>query len=90
MLPVIAGPDGHDHTVVPMPVGSSATADLTRLRVAYYTDNGILPATSETVTASGGSADWRANCGPAVRDDLALGAGQAIETAMEGWQPPPL
>jgi amidase len=50
-LPVIAGPDWRDPAMVPMPLGDPDTVDLKRLRVAFYTDNGIATPTPETVGA---------------------------------------
>lgn len=40
LLGIIAGPDWQDPTIVPMPRANPDTVDLSRLRVAYYTDNG--------------------------------------------------
>jgi len=51
VLSVIAGPDYHDTSVVPAPLGDWRSVDVTRLRVAVHTDNGIVPPTSETVEA---------------------------------------
>lgn len=48
-LPVIAGVDWRDPAVVPMPAGDPRKVDLKRLRVAFYTKNGILSPTRETV-----------------------------------------
>ncbi len=47
MMPVLLGPDGSDHTVIPMPFERRPGA-LENLRVAYFTDNGILAAEPET------------------------------------------
>jgi len=51
VLSVIAGPDFRDPSVVPAPVRDWRSVDVTRLRVAVHTDNGIVPPTSETVEA---------------------------------------
>ena len=42
MMSILLGPDGIDHAVVPMPLATDAT--LAKLRVAFFTDNGILAA----------------------------------------------
>ena len=50
MLPLLITPDGEDRTHVPMPLG--VAPQLNQLRVAFFTDNGILaadPATAATV-----------------------------------------
>lgn len=46
--PLIAGPDWRDPAVIPMPLGDPNTVALDTLRVAYYTDNGIVSPTPET------------------------------------------
>ncbi len=51
LLPLIAGPDNIDPGVVPMPLGDPSTVDLSRLRVAFHTDNGIRTPAPETIDA---------------------------------------
>lgn len=46
MMPILLGTDGKDHTVVPMPF--AGRVDLSKLRVAFFTDNGILAADADT------------------------------------------
>src|SRR5210317_176418 len=46
-LPIICGPDGRDPAVVPVPVGNPAEVDLSKLRIAWYADNGILAAAED-------------------------------------------
>jgi len=48
-LPIIAGVDWRDPTVVPMPWRDPRAVDQKSLRVAFHTDNGIVSPTSETV-----------------------------------------
>lgn len=48
MLGLIAGPDGIDPHIPLVPLGDPASVDIPRLRVAYFTDNGILAPTAET------------------------------------------
>lgn len=47
LLPLIAGPDGADPGVVPMPLGDPKAVDLRSLHLAYHTDNGIATPTPE-------------------------------------------
>jgi amidase len=47
MMEILLGPDGQDRTVVPMPFTRNATE---LPRVAFFVDNGILPADADTVT----------------------------------------
>ena len=49
-MQILAGEDGRDPHVVPMPLLDPAQVDLKALRVAYYTDNGIVSCTPEIVT----------------------------------------
>lgn len=41
-LKILAGPDGRDPTVHPVPLPDPAAVDVRKLRVAYYTDNGVV------------------------------------------------
>ncbi|AKB85075.1 amidase [Methanococcoides methylutens] len=46
-LPIIAGVDWRDPGIVPMPLGDPDKVEINKLRAAVYTDNGIIPPTSE-------------------------------------------
>ena len=48
MLSILAAPDAQDHTVVGMPLGDPAEVRMKNLRIAFLTDNGIVPADAET------------------------------------------
>jgi amidase len=47
VLPIISGVDWKDSSVVPMPLGEPRAVRIDELRIAYYTDNGIVPASPE-------------------------------------------
>lgn len=49
LLAIIAGPDWQDPTIVPMPPANPDDVDLSKLRVAFYTDNGTATPTAEIV-----------------------------------------
>jgi len=49
LMSLLAAPDGRDHTVVGMPFRDPANVRLKDLRVAFFTDNGIVPADLETL-----------------------------------------
>jgi amidase len=49
MLSFLAAPDGRDHTVIGMPLGDPKEVRMKDLRIAFFTDNGIVPADAETV-----------------------------------------
>lgn len=61
MMPLLAYPDGADHTVVGMPYGDSATTNIGDLRVAFFTNNGIVPPEADTAAVVRQAADALAN-----------------------------
>ena len=70
ILPIIAGPDWSDPFIAPMPLGDPAAVDISGLRVCFYTDNGILTPTAETVAAVRAAANALADTGAAVEEDV--------------------
>jgi len=48
ILPIIAGPDYIDPGIVPMVLNDPSEVDLTSLRVAFHSDNGIISPSPET------------------------------------------
>jgi amidase len=56
-LPIISGVDWKDPAIVPMPLGNPGTVELKRLRVAFFTDNGIITPTAQTIHAVEKTAD---------------------------------
>ncbi len=78
MLPTLLGPDGRDRTVVPMPYGNPLQVNLSDLRIALFTDNGILapdPATDRTVRAAARALNARECRPPSIERvyDLEMG-----------------
>jgi len=51
MMPILLGPDSRDRTVLPMPYGDPEQVNLSDLRIAFFTDNGIVPPDADTDTA---------------------------------------
>lgn len=51
ILPIIAGPDGVDPFVYPVPLGDPSSVVVPGLRVALFTDNGVRTPTHETIAA---------------------------------------
>lgn len=83
ILPIIAGPDGHDPAIVPMPLGDPAAVDLKKQRVAYYVDIGVTPPpTPKTSEAVRSAASALAEVGASVREDLPPG----VRTAPSFWR----
>jgi amidase len=50
VFPIIAGVDGCDSGVIPMPLGDPEAVELNGLRVAFYTDDDEATPTRETIT----------------------------------------
>jgi amidase len=69
ILPIITGVDWCDPAIVPMPLGDPQAVSLQGLRVALYTDNGLLAATPETVAAVQRAATALTEAGALVHDD---------------------
>jgi amidase len=77
-LPVIAGVDWRDPSTVPMPLGDPKKVDLKSLRVAFYTDNGIVSPTSETVKVVQRAAKVLSDAGMIVEEGCPEGIGQTF------------
>jgi amidase len=48
-LPILSGVDWRDPAIVPMPLDDVSEVELKNLRVAFYTENGIIASTPETI-----------------------------------------
>ena len=66
ILSVIAGPDGEDPHLAPVPLRDASDVDVARLRVATFTDNGVLAPTPETITTVEAAAASLADTGAHV------------------------
>jgi amidase len=78
-LPIISGVDWCDHTIVPMPLGDPNAVKLNRLRAAFYTDNGIISPTPETVEVVRKTAQVLADAGMVVKEDQPVGIEHSFE-----------
>jgi len=78
-LPIIAGPDGYDPTIVPAPIGDAGAVKLRGLRIAFHTDNGIFPATRETAAAVKAAAQALADAGLPVTEACPPGLSDLME-----------
>ena len=76
-FPIMAGVDCSDPAIVPMPLGDPQAVSLQGLRVARYTDNGILAATPDTVAAVHRAATALTEAGALVHDDRPAGLERA-------------
>ena len=70
ILSIISGPDWDDPHIVPMPLGNPADVDISGLRVAFYTDNGLRVPTDEIVAAVRSAANALEDAGCLVEEDL--------------------
>jgi amidase len=68
ILPIICGPDWQDPAIVPMPLGDPAAVELTRLRAAVHTDNGIVTPTAAIQDAVRRAARALTDAGMAVEE----------------------
>ena len=67
-LPIIAGPDFRDHSIVGMPLGDPSKVVLRDLKVAYFDDDGVAPPTKEIAAAVRDSAKAFADAGVKVEE----------------------
>lgn len=70
LLPLIAGPDFRDAAIVPVPWRSPDTVTFAKLRVAFYTSNGIAETTVDTKETVRKAATILERAGAAVREDF--------------------
>jgi len=68
-LPIIAGVDWRDPAIVPMPLGDPKAVNIAGLRIAMYTDNGIMSPTPETAAAVHAAVTALAEAGASVEED---------------------
>ena len=65
-LGIVCGVDWQDPSVVPMPLGASASISIESLRVATYTDNGLMTPSAEVAGAVNDAANALAEAGASV------------------------
>jgi amidase len=93
-LPILTGTDGQDPEVVPLPLADPQKVNLKRVRVAFYTDNGILPPTPEIAAVIKTAATNLAAAGSPVEENRPAGLEQSSEIFFRligadggtGWQ----
>jgi amidase len=79
LLPIIAGIDWRDHTIVPMPLGDATKVNPKALRVAFHTDNGIETPDQETIETVENAARALESSVSAVEDACPPGIEQTYE-----------
>jgi amidase len=83
LLPIMAGTDWHDPGVVDMPIRSSAGVDVTKLRVALHTDNGIDPVTASVERAVRKAADVLSAAGVSIIETKPPGIEKTTQIFMD-------
>jgi amidase len=78
-LPLIAGPDWRDPWTVPAPLADPRMVELQKLRVAFYTDNGVSASTPEVIAAVKASASVLSDSGSIVEERVPDGLPQSFE-----------
>jgi len=78
-LSVLAGPDGHDPRVAPVPLGDPRRVEPAQQRVACFADNGILPPTPGTQAAVEFAAEALRGAGARVDQARPDGIEQSLE-----------
>ena len=68
ILGVISGVDWRDPHIVPMPLGDPGKVDIKSLRVAVFTDNGVLPASPDTAEVVKSAAKALSDAGATVEE----------------------
>jgi amidase len=84
LLKILAGPDGRDGGVAPVPLGDPAAVELSGLRVAVHIDNGLETPTPETVAVVSQAAETLRAAGAAVEAARPPGGGH--ELTLEVWE----
>lgn len=85
ILPIIAGVNWRDPAIVPMPLGDPETVDLSTLRVAVHTDNGIASPTPETIAVVTWGAEVLETAGAMVEEATPPGIEQTYELINAVW-----
>ena len=76
---VLAGPDGRDPHVAPVPVGDPAEVAFAKLRVAFFTDNGLITPTREIVDTVQAAARALDDAGLRVEEAVPEGIAQTSD-----------
>jgi len=85
MLPIIAGVDGQDPEIIPVPLGDPRKVNLKSLRVAFHTDNGIVSPTTETAEVVKTTAKVLSEAGIAVEEARPQGIEQTNQIFGSLW-----
>jgi amidase len=70
ILPLIAGPDFRDAAIIPVPWKDPAAVEVSKLRVAFYPENGVAETSPETKDTVRRAAKLLSEAGCSVEEDL--------------------
>lgn len=82
VLPILAGPDGEDPHIAPIPLGDPAAVSPASLRVAFFTDNGVHTPSPETREAVAAAVRALADAGARVSEEVPPAQARAADL----WQ----
>ncbi|MFT7475704.1 MAG: amidase [Verrucomicrobiales bacterium] len=82
-LPIICGPDGEDPSCVPVPLRSPTDLDPTKLRIAFFSDNGVVDACADNVRVVVETADALRDAGLPVTQQPLPGMTRLAELSKE-------
>jgi amidase len=87
MMPILLGLDGFDRTIIPVPYGDPAQVPLPDLRIAFFTDNGIVAADADTRTVVEAAAQALASVVLSVEECRPPGIEQRYDLEMKMISP---
>lgn len=79
LLAIIAGPDGLDPSIPPVPLHDPSEVSVPDLRVAYFTDDGYATPTQETQDAVRAAAEALQRSGTSVTEIVPPGVGEVFD-----------
>lgn len=88
ILPVIAGPDGRDPAIAPVPLGAPEAVSLKGRRAVFYTDNGLQGPTPEIADTVRDAAKALEAAGMNIEERRPPGIEESLELMgglMRGW-----
>lgn len=85
LLPIICGPDNIDPSIIPMPLNTGKNLDVSKLRAAFYVDNGIIPVSDETAEMIHRAAKTLQDLGLTIKEDRPEMIEETYELGMGLW-----
>jgi amidase len=85
-LPVVVGIDWRDPAIIPMPLGDANAVELKEFRIAFFTDNGIVTPTVETIQAVEDSANSLVDIGMGVEEARPDAIVRTLDVFLSLWR----